>query len=129
MLLEKKMPSYSVKCHFEWSPEKTKTLAHLYEERITLWQADNIDDAIEAAEREALMYAEQHGFTFIELSQAFWMFSHLEGDGVELFSLLRESDLKPSAYLDNFHDTGLERKSKQSESTKTDTSNGDKRPN
>jgi hypothetical protein len=29
------------------------------------------------------------------------------------FSLLRESDLEPSAYLDHFHDTGLERESKQ----------------
>ena len=109
------MPTYSVKCHFEWSPTKTKTLAHLYEERITLWQADSIDDAIEAAEREALRYSEQNGFTFIKLSQAFWMFSHLEGDGVELFSLLRESDLDPAAYLDFFHDTGFERESKQAE--------------
>ena len=110
------MPSYSIKCHFEWSPTKKKTLAHLYEERITLWQADGIDDAIEAAEREASVYAEQNSFTFIKLSQAFWMFSDLQGDGVELFSLLRESDLEPSAYLDHFHDTGLERESKQAES-------------
>lgn len=106
------MPSYSVKCHFEWSPTKTKTLAHLYEERITLWQADSIYAAIEAAEREALAYAEQNGFTFIGLSQAFWMFSELQGEGTELFSLLRESDLEPSEYLDHFHDTGFERESK-----------------
>lgn len=109
------MPSYSVKCHFEWSPTKTQTLAHLYEERITLWRADSLDDAIAAAEREAMGYAEAHGFTFIELSQAFWMFNDLEVDGVELFSLLRESDLEPSAYLDHFHDTGFERESKQAE--------------
>jgi hypothetical protein len=37
------------------------------------------------------------------------MFSELEGNGIELFSLLRESDLEPSAYLDHFHDTGTER--------------------
>jgi hypothetical protein len=109
------MPSYSVKCHFEWSPKKTRTLAHLYEERITLWQADTIEDANEEDEREAMAYAEQHGFTFIELSQAFWMFSDLEGDGIELFSLLRESDFEPSAYLDHYHDTGFERESKQAE--------------
>ena len=109
------MPSYSVKCHFEWPAAKAETLAQLYEERITLWQAESLDDAIEAAEQEALKYAEQNGFTFIQLTQAFWMFSDLEGDGIELFSLLRESDLEPSAYLDYFHDTGFERESKQEE--------------
>ena len=107
-----KMPSYSVKCHFEWPCSKTKALAHLYEERITLWQAETTHDAIEAAEQEALAYAEQNGYTFIQLSQAFWMFSELPGNGTELFSLLRESDLEPSAYLDHYHDTGFERESK-----------------
>lgn len=109
------MPSYSVKCHFEWPAGEAKTHAHLYEERITLWRAETMDEAIESAEREAVEYARENGFTFIDLSQAFWMFSDLEGDGVELFSLLRESDLDPSAYLDAFHATGCERESQSAE--------------
>lgn len=102
------MPSYSVKCHFEWSPTKVRSQAHLYEERITLWNTNNIDQAIESAKQEARKYAKENAFTFLELTQAFWMFQDIEGNGLELFSLLRESDLAPSDYLDLFHDTRLD---------------------
>ncbi|MCW1916568.1 hypothetical protein OJ996_23475 [Luteolibacter sp. GHJ8] len=103
------MPSYTVRCLFEWSADRVETLKHLYEERITLWNAATFEEAIELAEQEASEYAEEHGFTFIQLSQAFWMFSEVQGSGVEVYSLLRESDLEPDAYLNAFFDTGFER--------------------
>jgi len=47
------MESYSTGCHFEWAPRDGQKKAHLYEERITLWQAESADDAIAMGEREA----------------------------------------------------------------------------
>ena len=105
------MPSYSVRCIFEWPSEKAETLQHIYEERITIWQAADIDEAIELAEVEADEYASENGFTFLEFSQAFWLFSEVEAHGVEVFSLLRESNLLAQSYLDVFNGTGYERTS------------------
>jgi len=105
------MPSYSVRCIFEWPPEKAENLQHLYEERITLWEAADIDEAIELAEVEAGEYASDNGFTFLEFSQAFWLFTEVKAEGIEVFSLLRESNLSPRSYLDVFQGTGFERTS------------------
>ncbi len=103
------MPSYSVRCIFEWPSEKAENLQHLYEERITLWQAADIDEAIGLAEVEADEYAAENDFTFLGLSQAFWLFSEVQANGIEVFSLLRESNLLPQSYLDVFQSTGFER--------------------
>ena len=69
-----------------------------------------LDDAIELAEKEAAEYAAE-GEEFLGLSQGFWLFDDLAlpQQGIEVFSLLRESDLEPKAYLDAFFDTGFER--------------------
>ena len=44
-------------------------------------------------------------------AQAFWLFSEVEAHGVEVFSLLRESNLLAQSYLDVFNGTGYERTS------------------
>lgn len=88
------------------------TKKHLYEERITVWIATDIDESIEAAEEEALRYAENICATYLELAQAFYCFTVLKDSGIEVYSLLRESDLEPSEYLDAFFDTGHERQQK-----------------
>lgn len=104
------MATYSVRCIFRWAPRADQTKRHLYEERITVWAADTLDEAIELAEAEAAEYASE-GEEFLRLSQGFWMFEDLvlPRQGIEVFSLLRESDLEPREYLDAFFDTGLER--------------------
>ena len=104
-----KMPSYSVRCIFEWPPRDRMVLAHLYEERITLWKAAGIDEAIELAEAEAEKYASENGFQYLEFAQAFWLFSEVDADGIEVFSLLRESNMAAEHYLNIFQDTGYER--------------------
>lgn len=85
-----------------------------FEERITAWQTDDTAQAITWAEREALEYASAPGTReterpeYLGLAQAF----HLSGPvqhGAEVFSLIRDSDLAPTAYLDRFFDTGRER--------------------
>jgi len=83
----------------------------LYEERITLWRAANVEDAVERAEAEAKTYAaaiEDAPDTDLGLAQAYRLTGE-PGDGTEVFSLLRESRLPPEEYLDAFFDTGSER--------------------
>ncbi len=102
------MDSYSVRCIFRWAPRPDQKAKHLYEERITLWQASSIDQAIELAEEEAAAYASD-GDEFLCYSQAYALDESIPASGVEIFSLLRESDLEPEQYLDAFFDTGAER--------------------
>lgn len=80
-----------------------------YEERITLWNVPDIDAAIRAAVTEAGAYAEALGEVhFLGLAQAFQMFD-APASGVEVFSLLRDSDMKPDEYLSRVFDSGGER--------------------
>jgi hypothetical protein len=101
------MPSFSVRCIFCWKSRPDQRRKHLYEERITLWVANNIDEAIEFAEKEAATYAED-GEEYLRFCQAYEMSESIDGSGIEVFSLLRESDLDPMEYIDMFFCTGEE---------------------
>ena len=104
------MNSYGVRCILEVPVESINAKKFLYEERITIWRAESLDDAIDRAEEEARTYCNaREGFKYSGLSQAFWMFQTIEENGVEVFSLLRESDLEIEDYLDRFFSTGDER--------------------
>lgn len=104
------MNSYGVRCVFELPTEAKVTGTCLYEERITVWRANDVDEAIDMAEAEASSYCrENEGFHFTGLSQAFWMFTPVDINGVEVFSLLRESDLEQDEYIDQYFSTGGER--------------------
>jgi hypothetical protein len=92
---------FAVRCIFEFAEG-------VFEERLTIWQASGFDDAIARAEREAASYSVESGVRYLELAQAFKLADHL-GEGAEVFSLLRDSDLAPQAYLARFFDTGTER--------------------
>ncbi|MEO3927862.1 hypothetical protein ABGB07_28925 [Micromonosporaceae bacterium B7E4] len=66
------------------------------------------DQAIALAEAEALGYAaEQPDTISAGLAQAYRMFDE-PGHGAEIFSLVRESELDPRAYLTAFFDAGEE---------------------
>ena len=94
----------SVRCVFR----DTGTGKQLYEERITLWRADDVDVGISRAEQEAKNYAEVNSVEYLGLAQAY-LIAELPADGSEIFSLVRGSDLGPDDYLDTFFDTGEER--------------------
>jgi hypothetical protein len=97
---------FGVRCVFAWSCWEGKP----FEERITLWHARSLDDAIEQAEREAEEYAEEHGSEYLNFSQAYAITEGTEiGSGTEVFSLLRDSGLAPDEYLSTFFSTGKER--------------------
>jgi hypothetical protein len=83
---------------------------HVYEERITLWQAATFDDALARAEAEAVEYAEFAGVTYVTgFAQAYPLADAPPRDGTEVFSLIRDSALPPRSYVDRFFATGQER--------------------
>ncbi|MEU1287936.1 hypothetical protein [Kitasatospora sp. NPDC005856] len=97
---------YAVRCVFRWDTSDNP----LYEERLTLWRAGSMDEAIERAEDEARTYAHDNGHSYLELAQCYALATDgRPGDGDEVFSLLRESRLDGDAYLDRYFDTGEER--------------------
>jgi hypothetical protein len=100
-------PWYSVRCLFH-DPDEG-----LYEERITLWQGVSFEHAIEQAEQEANEYAETVALRYVGLAQAYHLGEEAIGSGSEVFSLCRDSDLEPNAYIDAFFDTGGERQRHQ----------------
>ena len=95
---------YGVRCVFRWIGHENQP----YEERITLWRAASAAQAIELAGREARDYALDNGFEHLRFAQAYELSGDRITQGTEVFSLLRDSDLKPESYLDGFFDTGQE---------------------
>ena len=81
----------------------------MYEERLTLWQAESFAEAISLAEREAAEYSETVQVSYVGLAQACGLAADPPTSGSEVFSLLRGSDLAPKDYQDRFFDTGRER--------------------
>lgn len=94
---------FGVRCVFRRSDPPT------YEERITLWEAQSLDEAIALAEDEARSYAERLASEYLEIAQAYWIGTRRPEPGSEVFSLMRDSELDSDDYLDAFYDTGRER--------------------
>lgn len=95
------MSWFAVRCVFKSPPGEGLS----YEERVTLWQADDFAGALALAEAEAQAY--EFG-EYTDLAQAFLLLDE-PGHGAEVFSLIRDSALPAHAYLDRFFDTGTER--------------------
>jgi hypothetical protein len=78
-----------------------------YEERITLWYAASLDDALARAEAEAVEYAGFMGSEHLAgFAQAYPLADAPPRDGAEVFSLIRDSALPPKAYVERFFSTG-----------------------
>jgi hypothetical protein len=102
-------PWYSVRCILAFGSESGGE-GRIYEERVTLWRALSFEDAVRLAEEEARLYVEGLDGEYVGLTQAFHLAcSGSVGDGDEVFSLLRDSDLAPDEYIARFFDTGQER--------------------
>lgn len=100
---------FSVRCVFAmgWPPEAQ---GRPYEERVTLWRAASLEEAIGLAEDEARAYAAtitDSPDTYLGLAQAYRMVDEPR-HGAEVFSLVRDSDLAAEDYLDTVFDTGRE---------------------
>ena len=102
-------PWFSVRCILAFTDGGTT----LYEERVTLWRGSCFEEAIERAERDAREYVDGLGGKYVGLAQAYHLADdHLE-DGSEVFSMMRESELPPDAYITRFFDTGRENNAPQ----------------
>jgi lipoprotein NlpI len=97
---------FGVRCLFTGDRDEN-TGAALYEERITVWPADDAETAIRLAEADAAEYAEAVGWTYLGLAQSYLMAGELAA-GAEVFSLIRESGLPPTEYVNTYFDTGAE---------------------
>ncbi|MER5777166.1 hypothetical protein ABT144_23270 [Streptomyces sp. NPDC002039] len=96
---------YAVRCVFQWADD----VGAPYEERLTLWRAGSMEEAISRAEAEAWRYAEENDHRYLELAQCHRLdVDGRPGDGDEVFSLLRDSLLDARSYLDRHFDTGGE---------------------
>lgn len=109
------MATYSVRSVLEWKGRKEIKKKHLYEERITIWNAESLDEAIALAEKEEAEYinceaSKKEEMEPLSFYQGYWAYQEIDlrSQGSEVFSLLRESDLEPEEYLDSFFDTGTE---------------------
>ena len=83
----------------------------VYEERVLIVRAESGDDAILQAETLSKDY-ESETTEYLGYAMAFHIFDENGpslGPGIEVFSLMRTSELEPDAYIDRFHDTGSER--------------------
>src|SRR5665213_1932742 len=100
-------PSFTVRCLFRWDKDLPPGV-FLYEERLTLWQAPTIDEALLLAESEASRYASENSVEFLGFSQAYAMPEPVDGSSVEVFSLLRQSELPPKPYIERHFNTGRE---------------------
>ena len=81
----------------------------LFEERIVVLRAGGFDEALERAEVEAVAYGEAVGCVYTGYVSVFELVEETLGDGSEVFSLMRDSDLNAEEYIDRFYTTGDER--------------------
>ncbi|WP_410635504.1 hypothetical protein [Amycolatopsis sp. cmx-4-83] len=95
---------FAVRCLFRW----THAGEEPYEERITLWRAADLGEALALAEAEAREYAERAEVSYLGLAQGYATGEQELSPGSEVFSLLRDSSLPPAEYLERHFDTGGE---------------------
>lgn len=99
-------PWYGVRLIYQLTGAARKA----YEERIIIIRADSEDAAIAQAEMNSQDYESETTF-YTGYAMAFNIVDENGpslGSGVEVFSLIRESELDIDGYLDRFHDTGNE---------------------
>lgn len=86
----------------------TKTV---FEERVVLFHAANFDEAIAKAEAKANAYfADVEIAVYLGFVDVYYLPEETVGEGTEIYSLMRDSDLSDSEYLTHFHDDGHERR-------------------
>ncbi len=93
-----------------WGPTNLDPGQIDYEERITIWRTESAEQAIALAEAECQRYVDDLGGDVLQLTQCYAL-AMKPGHGVEVFSLIRRSELLPDQYLDRHFDTGTEHQS------------------
>ena len=100
---------YSVKCLFHHPTRRALDERYLYEERITLWKANSIEEAHAKAEAEARRYAAEAACHFVDSTDSFLLEGESLDSGSEVYSIMRGSNFDPDQYQRTFCITDLER--------------------
>lgn len=101
---------YSAKCIFCSERIEDGKSTRVFEERVVLLHANDFDDAFCKARDEAQSYAKQTDSTFLACIGVFLIQDPLV-EGIDLFSMLRSSNLAPDEYLKAITATGIPRNS------------------
>ncbi len=84
----------------------------LFEERTVLFSAETSEEAFELAKAEAEDYCQSIGeMEYTGYSDHYHLSDAELGNGVEIFSLTRNSELSAQEYIKQFLDTGSENRS------------------
>ena len=99
---------FGVRCWFLFEASAVVAeAAQTYEERVTIWHADTLDEARSRAIAEADTYAGETGATRIDyVRETFRMFDP-PGEGIEVWSSMRSSWLPPDEYVARFVTEGV----------------------
>ncbi|MFE9742267.1 hypothetical protein [Streptomyces sp. NPDC006477] len=91
---------YGVRTFYRWLTWENSP----YEERVVLFRARSLDDALELAERESAEYAGESDFEVLDIVQAYRISDVDEevGAGTEVFSKLHVLDLPSNEFLDRY---------------------------
>ncbi|MFE5947126.1 hypothetical protein [Streptomyces sp. NPDC056480] len=91
---------YGVRTFYRWLTWEDRP----YEERVVLFRARSLDDAIALAERESAAYARESDFEVLDMVQAYRISDDDEqvGAGTEVFSQLHAVDLREDEFLDRY---------------------------
>ncbi|MCL2641536.1 MAG: DUF4288 domain-containing protein [Phycisphaerales bacterium] len=108
------------KVKYEWYGAKTlyehiglagpKSKKKVYEERVVVFRAKSAEEAIDLAEEEAREYAAGlKGVRYLNYVMVYIMSETVIRPGMEVYSLMRQMDLKPRAFMGRYHDAKSER--------------------
>ncbi|MET9675751.1 hypothetical protein ABZY68_22045 [Streptomyces sp. NPDC006482] len=91
---------YGARTFYRWLTWENRP----YEERVVLFRARSLDEAIELAERESAAYAGEGEFEVLDMVQAYQISDGDEvvGAGTEVFSKLHALDVPANEFLDRY---------------------------
>lgn len=91
---------YGARTFYRWLTWENRP----YEERVVLFRARSLDEAVELAERESAAYAGENGFEVLDMVEAYQICDGDEevGEGTEVFSRLHALDLPAHEFLDRY---------------------------
>lgn len=91
---------YSARTFYRWLTWEGRP----FEERVVLFRARSLDEAVELAERESAEYAREGDLEVLDMVQAYRISEDDEelGVGTEVFSKLHALDLPARAFLDRY---------------------------
>jgi hypothetical protein len=100
---------YGVKCLFEHFGLSKVPEAHAYEERVIVVLAASFDDALGKAKKLSVSYTDGSSIKYMGYCNAYAMDEAVITEGTEVYSVMRETKLAPTAFIDHYYDDGTDK--------------------